>query len=127
MAQLARNLTDGFNGFLRNKTHLIHDRDPLFTKEFREILKTAGVKSVRLPPKSPNLNAYAERFVLSIKSECSDRMIMLGEQHLRHAIDEYVEHYHFERTHQGLDNQLIDGVPGCTAGPVERRQRLGAY
>ncbi len=127
MKQIARNLTDSFNGFLRSKTHLIHDRDPLFTKEFREILGSGGIESVRLPPKSPNLNAFAERFVLSIKSECLDRMLLLGERHLRLAIDEYVEHYHIERTHQGIGNELIDGVPECTDGRVNRYERLGGW
>ncbi len=68
MAQLARNLVVEWSGFLRTKTHLIVDRDPLFTAQNRAILKNAGVKVVRLPPKSPNLNEYAELFVLSIKS-----------------------------------------------------------
>ena len=112
-------------GFLRGKTHLIHDRDPLFTKAFREILRSGGVESVRLPPKSPNLNAYAERFVLSIKSECLDRLVLVGERHLRRAIDEFVDHYHLERPHQGIGNELIDGVPECLIGRVERRRRLG--
>ena len=125
MEQIARNLMDQMTGMLRGKTHLIHDRDPLFTKTFREILRSGGVESVRLPPKSPNLNAYAERFVLSIKSECLDRMILVGERHLRRAIDEYMEHYHLERTHQGLGNNLIDGVPECSTGRVMRLPRLG--
>ncbi len=125
MEQIARNLIDCFNGFLHGKTHLIHDRDPLFTKELREILRSGGIESVRLPPKSPNLNAYAERFVLSIKSECLDRVIMHGEAHLRRAIDEYVDHYHIERTHQGLGNQLVEGVPEYSVGQIKRRQRLG--
>ena len=125
MEQRARNLVDGFAGFLRGMTHLIHDRDPLFTAKFREILKSGGVESVRLPPKSPNLNAYAERFVLSIKSECLGRMVLVGERHLRRAIDEYMEHYHLERTHQGLGNTLIDGVPESAVGEVARRERLG--
>ena len=77
------------------------------------------------PPRSPNLNAYAERFVLSIKSECLDRMVVIGERHLCLAIDEYMEHYHLERTHQGLDNRLIDGVPECSTGRVLRLPRLG--
>jgi len=125
MAQVARNLIDEFSGFLRDKTHLIMDRDPLFTKDFREILRSGGVESVRLPPRSPNLNAYAERFMLSIKSECLDRIIPLGERHLRIAIDEFVDHYHVERTHQGIGNRLIDGVPDTRAGPVLRSVRLG--
>ncbi len=76
----ARNLIDDFSGFLRRKRFLIHDRDPLFTRGFRELLESAGVTSVRLPPRSPNLNAFAERFVLSIKSECLNRMVILGER-----------------------------------------------
>ena len=102
--------------------YLIHDRDPLFTQRFREILKPSGVKTVRLPARSPNLNAYAERFVLSVKSECLAKIIPLGERHLRKAVKEYTEHYHLERNHQGLDNELIekprnepqlDGVVEC--------------
>ncbi len=125
MEQIARNLVDEMAGFLRGKTHLIHDRDPLFTRGFRELLQSAGVTSVRLPPRSPNLNAFAERFVLSIKSECLDRIVPIGERHLRRAIQEYVEHYHTERTHQGLDNRLIEGVPEHGSGTVARRERLG--
>ena len=82
-----------------------------------------GIGSVAA--KEPNLNAYAERFVLSIKSECLDRLVLIGERHLRHAIDEYAEHYHLERTHQGLDNKLIDGVPELASGRVVRHERLG--
>lgn len=125
--QLARNLTDPDDGFLRDTKYLIHDRDPLFTTGFRETLKAANVKTVKLPAKSPNLNAYAERFVLSIKSECLDRVIPLGENHLRHIVSEYVEHYHLERNHQGLENELISAKnqnidPNSS---VQRRQRLG--
>ncbi len=80
---------------------------------------------MRLPPKSPNLNAFAERFVLSIKSECLDRMVILGERHLRRAIANYVEHYHVERCHQGIGNRLIEGVPKPASGPVARLERLG--
>ncbi len=125
MEQVARNLIDGFSGFLREKRFLIHDRDPLFTRGFRKLLQSAGVTSVRLPPRSPNLNAFAERFVLSIKSECLSRLVILGERHLRRAIAEYVEHYHYERTHQGLGNRLIEGVPERKASRVVRRERLG--
>ena len=81
MEQLARNLTDGFNGFLKCASHLIHDRDPLFTRRFDEILKSAGVTPVKLPERSSNLNAFAERFVRSIKDECLSRVIPIGERH----------------------------------------------
>ena len=127
MAQVARNLTDVEDGFLADKQYLIHDRDPLFTKEFLETLAAVDVKSVRLPARSPNLNAYAERFVRTIKESCLDRMILFGERSLRHATKEFVLHYHHERNHQGLDNRLIVPPPQCAAvrSPVRRRERLG--
>ena len=103
--QMARNLVDQMAGFLRGKTHLIHDRDALFTRGLRELLQSAGVTPVRRPPRSPSLNASAERFVLSIKSECPTRLVILGERHLRRAIAEYVDHDHHERAHQGLGNR----------------------
>ena len=127
MEQLARNLTDPVDGFLRGRGFLIHDRDPLFTAVFDKILLSAGVEPIRLPPRSPNLNAYAERFVRSIKSECLDRMIFLGERHLCRAIHEYVEHYHMERAHQGLDDERPrpTGRSRSDHGPVRRHERLG--
>ena len=127
MTQISRNWTDVFDGFLVGKRFLIHDRDPLFTLEFRETLAAAGVQAVRLPPRSPNLNAYAERFVRSIKESCLDRMILFGERSLSRAIKEFVSHYHRERNHQGLGNQLIlpEHHGAQTEGPIECRQRLG--
>ena len=127
MAQMGRNLTDAFDGFLVGKRFLIHDRDPLFTEGFREILRSVDVEPLRLPPRSPNLNAYAERFVRSIKSECLDRMIFLGEESFRRAIENYVAHYHEERNHQGLDNELIETKAPYPNrdGPVRCRKRLG--
>lgn len=119
---------DCFDGFLHDKKYLIHDRDPLYTKDFRELLEKAGIRSVRLSPRCPNLNAYAERFVLSIKSECLDRMIIFGERHLRHVIDEYVGHYHMEWNHQGLGNRLImpESIDDPTSSnSVQRQIRLG--
>ncbi len=127
MKQIARNLTDCDSGFLNGARYLIHDRDPLFTRRFRKILKPSGVKTVELPARSPDLNAYAERFILSVKSECLAKIIPLGEQHLRKAVKEYTEHYHLERNHQGLDNELIEKLasnPGRD-GAVECRERLG--
>ena len=127
MEQLARNLTDPADGCLQSASYLIHDRDPLYTRVFAEILESAGVQPIRLPPKSPNLNAYAERFVRSIKEECLTRVVPLGERHLRCLVREYVEHYHRERNHQGLDNQLLQRPPPPvrTDADVRRRERLG--
>ncbi len=127
MTQVARNLTDGVDGFLVGKKYLIHDRDPLFTQEFRETLGATGVGVVRLPARSPNLNAYAERFVRSIKESCLDRMILFGEPSLRRATREFLAHYHRERNHQGIDNQLIfpDKSAAKSSAPIECRQRLG--
>lgn len=120
MIQVARNLTDGIDGFLTGKRFLIHDRDPVFTHEFRELLKSAGIDPVRLPPKSPNLNAYCERFIQSIKEECLDRIIPIGEAHLRHAVYEFVDHYHRERNHQGMGNQLLESNdPDSSTGQIE--------
>src|SRR3954451_11970315 len=103
-----RRVTDAVDGILQGKRYLIHDRDPLFTAEFQSILATVGVKSVKLPPQSPNLNAYAERFVRSIKESCLELLILFGENSLRTAAREFVAHYHTERNHQGLANRLID-------------------
>ena len=107
MTQIARNISDTVDGLVSGKRYLIHDRDPLFTAEFLNILADSGVKSVKLPPRSPNLNAYAERFVRTIKESCLDRMILFGEDSLRKSIQEFTAHYHTERHHQGLGNRLI--------------------
>lgn len=130
MSQVARNLSDPFNpyGVLRGKTLLIHDRDPLFTLDFAETLRPVGVKTVKLPPRSPNLNAFVERFVRPIKEECLDRIIPLGEKHLRHPVDEYVAHYHGERNHQGMGNRLLQPpfpLEEAEPGAVACRERLG--
>ena len=127
MSQIGRNLTDAPDGILHGKRYLIHDRDPLFTAEFLELLGSAGVKSVKLPPRLPNLNAHAERFVRTIKESCLDRMILFGEGALRTAISQFVSHYLKERNHQGLANRIINPEPCCgrKPGAIERRQRLG--
>jgi putative transposase len=89
-------------------------------------LGEAGIRVVQTPYQAPNANAYAERFVRSIKHECLNRVILFGEGHLRRTIAEFVEHYHGERDHQGLENKLIDGAPAVNnAGRIHRRQRLG--
>ena len=127
MTQIARNLTDDVDGFFKGKRYVIHDRDPLYTIEFLSMLAEQGIESVKLPPRSPNLNAHAERFVRSIKESCLERMIFFGEDALRKAVHDFVAHYHFERNHQGLGNRLIVPLTTSveTAGTVQRRQRLG--
>ena len=127
MSQVARNLSDATEGFLVGKRYLIHDRDPLFTAEFLETVDTSGVKSLKLPPRSPNLNAHAERFVRTIKESCLDRMILFGEGSLRRAIQQFVMHYHRERNHQGLGNRLImpEESTVSNTGTIQCRQRLG--
>ncbi len=92
----------------------------------RERLGEAGIRVVQTPFQAPNANAYAERFVRSIKYECLNRMVAFGERHLRRTIAEFVEHYHGERNHQGLGNEMIDGARVVDhVGRIRRRQRLG--
>ena len=123
--QMGRNLTDALDGFLRDARYLIVDRDPLFTKRFQGILGSTGVEVIRLPARSPNLNAYAERFVRSVRQECLSKIIPLSERHLRWALTEYLDHYHAERNHQGLDNKLIVPSIGPREGSIHCRKRVG--
>jgi hypothetical protein len=127
MEQVARNLTDPLDGFVRDCRFLMHDRSPLFTDAFRNILNGTGAEPVRLPPRSPNLNAYAERFGRTIKEGCLDQTILFEESSLRRATAEFVEHYHKERNHQGEDNRILfpDFDSGEPKGGVARRKRLG--
>jgi transposase InsO family protein len=125
MKQVGRNLTDVYDGFLAESRYLIHDRDPLYTEEFRAILKAGGIRTVKLPARSPDLNAFAERFVRSFKEECLSQFVPLGERHLRKSVAEYTEHYHLERSHQGLGNELIEPSTMEVRGRVECRERLG--
>lgn len=127
MSQIARNLTDSVDGLLEGKRYLIHDRDTLFTDEFLRTLKYVGVEPVKLPPRSPNLNAHAERFVRTIKECCLERLILFGESSLRTAVQNFITHYHSERNHQGLGNRLLAPDPthvGST-GLLRCRERLG--
>jgi len=105
MLQIGRNLVDEPDGALAGKRYLIIDRDTKYSKRFREFVEEGGTEVIRLPPLSPNLNAFAERFVRSIKEECLGKMIFFGQGSLRRAITEYVAYYHEERNHQGLENR----------------------
>jgi putative transposase len=128
MMQIARNVTMEAWGFLSAGQYLIHDRDGKYCPAFQQIIDAAGIKRVPLPPRSPNLNAYAERWVRSVKEECLSRLILFGEAALRHALTQYVEHFHHERNHQGKDNVLL--FPAVSQepdreGPIQCRERLG--
>jgi putative transposase len=128
MVQVARNVTMEEWGFLSPGQYLIHDRDGKYCPAFQHIIDTAGVTRVPLPPRSPNLNAYAERWVRSVKDEALSRMILFGEASLRHVLNEYVDHYHQERNHQGKGNILLVPPPrpeGEADGPIQCRERLG--
>ena len=107
MKQVARNITIAGWGFLSEYKYLIHDRDSKFCESFRTTIAAMGIEPIRLPPKSPKMNCYSERFVRSIKEECLNRLIFFREESLRKAIVEYTEHYHEERNHQGKDNLLL--------------------
>jgi putative transposase len=128
MVQVARNVTMADWGFLAPGQYLIHDQDSKFCPAFQQVIDAAGVKRVSLPPRSPNLNAYAERWVRSVKEECLSRLILFGENALQHALTEYATHYHHERNHQGKGNALLFPAvrqdPGH-AGLLRCRERLG--
>jgi hypothetical protein len=128
MVQVARNVTMEEWGFLAPGQYLIHDRDGKYCPAFQQIIDTAGVKRVPLPPRSPNLNAYAERWVRSVKEECLSQMILFGEASLRHALTQYVAHFHHERNHQGKENVLLFPMGSTVAeraGPIQCCERLG--
>ena len=125
MKQIARNVS-GWGGEMAGARYLIHDRDSKYTQSFDEILSAVGIEPVKLPPKSPNLNAYAERFVKSIKTESLDRMILFGEKSLWHVLAEFLRHYHAERNHQGISNVIpFPDDRLKNAGKVVKAERLG--
>jgi putative transposase len=126
MAQIVRTLTMAQDGVVCTPNILICDCDRKWCGDVRRRLREAGIQVVVVPARAPNANAYAERFVRSIKEECLDRLIPIGERHFRRAVAEYVEHYHGERNHQGLDNRLISGARVILmTSRVRRRQRPG--
>jgi putative transposase len=128
MIQVARNVTMEGWGFLLPGHYLIHDRDTKFCPAFQQLIEDAGVERVVLPPRSPNLNAYAERWVRSVKEECLSRWILFGERSLRRTLTEYVTHFHQERPHQGKGNVIL--LPATharqqPARPIRCYERLG--
>jgi putative transposase len=128
MVQVARNMTMEEWGVLSPGQYLIHDRDTKFCAAFQQIIDDAGIERVVLPPRSPNLNAYAERWIRSAKDEALSRMVLFGEGSLRHVLSEHTAHYHQERNHQGKGNILLLPPPspiGEADGPIQCRERLG--
>jgi len=129
MEQVARNATMEGTGYLNGYRYLLHDRDQKFCRGFRETLASGGVRCTPLPARSPNLNAFAERWVSSVKEECLSKLILFGETSLRRVVFEYLEHYHQERNHQGKGNLLLfpEATPSAP-GPhraIGCRERLG--
>src|SRR5258708_10457220 len=116
MLQVGRNLIDPESGAMRGEAYLILDRDTKYTDQFQRLIRGSGTEVIRLPPRSPNLNAYAERFVRSIKHECLNRMIFIGQGSLRRAVAEYMDHYHGERNHQGLATGPVRALPSSARG-----------
>src|SRR5262245_5055604 len=127
MKQIARNVTMEGYGILRDCRYLLHDRDTKYTQSFRAIIASGRVEPLALPAQSPNLNAYAERWVRSVKEECLSKVVLFGERSLRRALSEYVAHFHAERNHQGKGNVLLfpRDTDGHREGPVQCRERLG--
>tara|TARA_Y100000385_G_scaffold251581_1_gene274474 strand:+ start:114 stop:869 length:756 start_codon:yes stop_codon:yes gene_type:complete len=127
MKNMARELTNCEDGFLCGKYYLIMDRDTKFCQSFREFLRNEGVKSVRLPPRTLNMNAHLERFFGSLKSECLNTLILFGEKAMCNAVRQYLDHYHADRCHQGLGNQLIVPMahPTDTEKEIETTERFG--
>jgi transposase InsO family protein len=126
MKQMARNATMDDCGVLGCR-YLLHDRDTKFTQSFRAILASVKVEPLVLPACSPNLNAYAERWVRSVKEECLSEVVLFGERSLRRALSNYVDHFHAERNHQGKGNVIP--FPRVAdrqrEGPVRGLERLG--
>jgi putative transposase len=129
MEQMARNAIDETSGYLRGHLYVLHDRDTKFCASFRAMLATGHVKCLALPPRSPNLNAFVERWVRSVKQGCLSRLILFGEGSLRRALSDFIEHYHGERNHQGKGNVLLfpstDTPQSGLESTVRCRQRLG--
>jgi hypothetical protein len=129
MQQIARNATSESWGLRDERRYALHDRDTKFCSLFRATLKAGRITPIQLPARSPNLNAYAERWVRSAKEECLSKLILFGEAPLRRALADFITHYHAERNHQGKGNVLL--FPSGKIGqnkprsPVRCRERLG--
>ena len=127
MEQIGHSATQDTWGYLHPCRYVLHDRDTKFCEAFRSALASGGVKTIPLPARSPNLNAFAERWVRSVKQECLSKLILFGEAPLSRVLAEYSRHYHSERNHQGKSNKLLFPNPEepTQPGPVHCHHRLG--
>ena len=125
MKQIARNITDYDNGFLKNTKYLVRDRDPLFTKDFDAIIESSGTEIIKASVCASDMNAYAERFVQTLKHECLNKMVFTSQQQLEYAISEFMTYYLRERPHRGLGGAMIDPWPQDEEGEIVEFQRLG--
>jgi putative transposase len=127
MTQMARNAVDQRYGCLHACRYVLHDRDAKFCPAFIEVLRSEGVRCLKLPPQSPNLNAFAERWVRSVKEECLSKLILFGEGSLQRALREFIKHFHTERNHQGKGNMLLFPVERTnkSGGRIDCNARLG--
>ena len=125
MLQIARNLTDCEAGIAVGKSHLIVDRDTKYTKSFKKLLDDSGIEIVLCPPRAPRCNAFAERFVKTIKFECLNKLILLGRRHLEVSIERYTRFYNELRNHQGVGNELLTAREFAEDGPIECQSELG--
>ena len=129
MKQMARNMTMAGERILHGCQYLLHDRDAKFCAAFDDILRSAAIEPLALPPRSPNLNAHLERWNRSVKEECLSKMIIFGEASLRHVLSNYLLHFHSERNHQGKGNVILfpakaDRI-GESSGEIRTPERLG--
>jgi putative transposase len=131
VAQAARNLLMDLDDLAGKFRFLIRDRDAKFTAAFDGVFAAAGVEMVKIPPRAPRTNAYAERWVRTVRNECLDWTLIWNRQHLQHVLARYLEHYNTGRPHRGIDLQMPVPAPVSTvltrqaAGRVERVDVLG--
>ena len=130
--QQIRNLLMDLGDRAADFKFLIRDRAGQFTTSFDAVLADAGIQAVKIPPRSPRANAFAERFIRTVRAECTDRMLIVGQRHLRDVLDEFIEHYNAGRSHQGQgtglrapnDDPCVIALPAPTAR-IQRRTVLG--
>ncbi len=129
MAQIACNVTMEGVGFLSGMKYLLHDRDTKFSEHFRRLIGDGGVRPVAMRARSPNLNAFVERWIRTVKDECIGKLTFFGRASVERALNAYVDHYHAERYHMGFGNVMpmprAEDDVGRKEGRVVRRRSLG--